>query len=217
MIRRIELLPASHLARRKQRQTVGLIAATGLVLVVVLLAYWFLLGVQISNEEDELVRAEARNQELQAEIDSLQRYAELEQEVQAKQAALSAVMVGDVDWPAVLTEIAMVIPGEVWLTNLSASAGLTEGATTVGTETAAVRINDQTPFGRIQFQGRSLSMPGVAKWLLRLKTVEEFDALWLNNANESEAAEGVEVIDFDTTLELGEGSASERYQQQGLP
>jgi Tfp pilus assembly protein PilN len=150
------------------------------------------------------------------------RNAALEAEVQAKRQALNTIMAGDVDWPAVLTEIAMVVPGEVWLTNLTASAGQTEGATQVGTETAEVRVSNRQPFGRIQFAGNSLSMPGVAKWMTRLESVREFFAVYLNNASKADAApageEGsggaaVDVVTFDTTLELSNKAASGRFQR----
>ncbi|MDQ4125483.1 MAG: PilN domain-containing protein, partial [Actinomycetota bacterium] len=136
--------------------------------------------------------------------------ADLQAEVTAKRQALVTVMTGDVDWPAVMTEVAMVIPGEVWLTGMSASAGATEGAAPVGTETAPVRVSDQTPFGRISFQGKSLSVPGVAKWLVSLRTVREFAAIWLNTATASET-EGTITIDFDSTLELSDRAASRRF------
>jgi Tfp pilus assembly protein PilN len=212
-MRRMELLPASHLERRRQRRTVGLIVISGMVALVLVLGYWLVLGMRVADARDELAQAQERNASLQADIDSLQRFAELADEVQAKKTALASVMAGDVDWPGVLTEIAMVVPGEVWLTNLTASAGQTEGSAPVGTETAAVRINDKETFGRIQFQGRSLSMPGVAKWLVRLGTANEFEALWLNNATQSESTESADVVDFATTLELNDKTASDRFQE----
>ena len=210
MMRRIELLPESYQAQRKQRRNLRLIVAGGVVLLALFLAYWLVLGMRIAGAERELDSVAARNQELQAEIDSLQRFAALEAEVNTKQIALATVMQSDVDWPAVLTEVAMVIPGEVWLTSLTASAGQTEGATAVGTETAVVRVSEEQPFGRIQFQGNSLSMPGVAKWLLRLGAVEEFEALWLNNATEGDVGT-TEVVNFDSTLELSDEAASGRF------
>ena len=216
MMRRIELLPETHLHRRRQRANLGIVAVVGLLLVALLLAYWVVLGMQVKDAEAELTEIAARNSELQAEIDSLQRFASLEAEVQSKQGALAAVMTGDVDWPSLLAQIAMVIPGDTWLVNLSASAGAGEGATAAGTETAPVRINTKQPFGRIQFTGRSLSMPGVAKWLLRLSAVDEFDALWLTDATKGEVAEGAEVVDYSSTLELNDGAASHRY-EGGLP
>jgi Tfp pilus assembly protein PilN len=212
-MRRVELLPASHLERRRQRRVLGVVVLAGLVVLLLLLSWWFVLGMQISDEEDELAAVQARNTELQAQIASLQRFARLEQEVLSKREALALVMGGDVDWPAVLTEVAMVIPGEIWLTNLTASAGQTEGAAPVGTETAAVRINAEQPFGRIQFTGRSLSMAGVAKWLVRMASVKEFDALWLNNATQGEVTQGIAVVDFDSTLEMSDVAASRRFQE----
>jgi Tfp pilus assembly protein PilN len=217
MMRRIELLPASHLDRRQHRRALATVVLAGLLLLLLVAVWWFMLGLKINDARDELARARARNRELQAEIDSLQRFAQLEAEVRAKQQALTQVMAGDVDWPGVLSEVAMVIPGEVWLTNMTASAGQTEGATTVGTETAPVRINERQPFGRIQFTGRSLSMSGVARWLVRLGSVREFVALWLNSANETTTTTvGIEVVDFDSTLEMSDAAASRRF-QDGAP
>lgn len=216
MMRRIELLPDSYRVRRQERRSIGLVIVAGLLVLVLVLGYWISLGMRVSDAEDELTQVQSRNGALQAEIDSLQRFADLEAEVIAKQGALATVMAGDVDWSSVLTEVAMVIPGEIWFTNLTASAGQTEGATAVGTESAPVRISEEQPFGRIQFQGTSLTMPGVAKWLVRLGAAREFNALWLNDATEAELGEGVEVVNFDSTLELSDRAASRRY-LDGLP
>lgn len=215
MMRRIDLLPQAYLEQRRRRRVTASVVIAGLVLLSLLLAYWVTLGVQIGNEENRLGQAQARNQTLQAEIDDLQRFAEMDAEVKSKTGSLATVMAGDVDWPGVLTQVAMVVPGEVWLTNLTASAGLTEGAAQVGTETAPVRVSNQDAFGRIQFQGKSLSMPGVAKWLVRLGSVKEFRALWLNNATEGEEEGGTATVTFDSTLELGGKAASERFQEEG--
>jgi Tfp pilus assembly protein PilN len=214
MMRRIELLPASYVQRRRQRRNVGLIVVAGMVVLVMVLGYWLVLGMQVADARTELAQAQSRNESLEADIASLQRFAELATEVQTKKALLAAVMTGDVDWPGVLTEIAMVLPGEVWLTNLTASAGTTAGAAPVGTETAPVHINEQETVGRIGFQGRSLSMPGVAKWLVRLQTAKGFSALWLNDATAGDSGTGTEVFDFDTTLELNDKALSGRFQEE---
>jgi Tfp pilus assembly protein PilN len=212
-MRRIDLLPQRYAEQRRQRRNLGLVVVAGLVALLLLLGWWFLLGQQIGNAEDELADVQATNAQLESQIAELQRFAALEAEVQAKRQALNTIMAGDVDWPATLTEIAMVVPGEVWLTNLTASAGQTEGATQVGTETAPVRVSNRQPFGRIQFQGQSLSMPGVAKWMTRLESVKEFFAVYLNSATKAEGEDTVEIITFDTTLELGNRAASGRFQR----
>ena len=212
MMRRIDLLPSVYAERRRQRRNVISVFVAGLLILLLLLGWWFYLGIQINDAEDDLAQVVAQNDALEAEIAELQRFAELAAEVEAKRTALQTVFAGDVDWPALLTEVAMVIPGEVWLTSLAGSAGSTEGATPVGTETAAIRIDDNEPFGRIKFSGTSLSMPGVAKWMIRLESVKEFFAVYLNNAAAAEQEIGVGTISFESTLELGEKANSRRFQ-----
>ena len=211
MMRRIELLPQTYVERQRQRRTFGSVLVAGVLIFVALVAFWFYLGMQISGERDALAEVQTQNSRLESQIAELERFAQLEQEVKDKQVALETVMAGDVDWPAVMTELAMVVPGEVWLTEFRGSAGMTEGATQVGTETAPVLINEEVPFGRVSFSGSSLTMPGVAKWLVGLGKVKDFEATWLEDATEEELEEQL-VIGFTNTIEFNERVASERFQ-----
>lgn len=212
MMRRIDLLPAQYEERRRQKRNVASILVAGLLILLLLVGWWFYLGVQVNDARERLADVEAANARLEAEIAELQRFADLAAEVEAKRTALQTVFAGDVDWPALLTEIAMVVPGEVWFTTLTASAGTTEGATPVGTETAPIRIDDKEPFGRIAFSGNSLSMPGVAKMLIRFEGVREFFAVYLSNATAAEEETGVGLVTFESTLELSNKAASQRFQ-----
>ena len=213
MMRRIDLLPPSYLARKKERSNLVIVVVAGIVAVLLLRGWWLWLGLKVSDAEEELARVERVNADLEVEIQELQRFVQLQNEVDAKRTALQQVMAGDVDWPGVLAEIAMVIPGEVWLTNLTASAGQTEGATQVPTETSPIPISDLEPFGRIEFQGESLSMPGVAKWMVRLEGVDSFYATYLRNATRTQADEGPDQFGFGTSIELSDEAASGRFQQ----
>ena len=214
MMRRIDLLPPSYRQRRRERSSL-LIAGVAIALVLLLLfGWWFWLGLQVNDAEAELADIQEANAELDAEIQELQRFVVLQNEVDAKRAALQTVMAGDIDWPGTLAEIAMVIPSEVWLTNLTGSAGLTEGATQVPTESSPIPISDQEPFGRIQFQGSSLSMAGVAKWMVRLEGVESFFATYLQNATETTSPTGGTIFTFGTTIQMSPEAASGRFQQR---
>ena len=212
MMRRIDLLPVAYVERRRQRRNVATVVVAGLAVFLLLMMWFLLLTTQIGDARDELADVQAQNRALEAQIAELARFAELEAEVQAKRTALQTVMAGDIDWPAMMTQIAMVIPGDVWLSSLTTSAGATEGAAPTGTETNAIRISRQAPVGRVQFTGHSVCMPGVARWLIRLGTVEDFSAIWLNSATEQDRAPGCEQVDFDSTLELSDGAVSNRFQ-----
>lgn len=212
MMRRIDLLPSAFQERRRERRNLALVVIASMLVLLLIIGWWVLLGTQVSSQQAALEAARDENNQLQAQIADLSRFQDLQNEVTTKRQALVAVMTGDVDWPAVMTEVAMVIPGEVWLTSMSGSAGTTEGASPVGTETAPIRVSDQTPFGRISFQGKSLTMPGVAKWLVSLRNVREFAAIWLNTATatgDTDTTTG--TIDFDSTLELSDRAASRRF------
>ena len=209
MMYRFDLLPASYAKKTAERRRVGIVAVVGLGLALGMLTWWFLLGSQINATKADLATAEARNAQLQTEIAELRKYDELALEVQDKAGNLLLVFQGDVAWPSMLNEVAMVTPGEVWLESLTTSAGLTEGSAPVGTETAEIRVGDGTPFGRIQFVGKSTTMTGVGKWMMRLASVKEFQAVWLNSATKTDATESVpEFIDFDSTIELNAKSSA---------
>ena len=210
-MRRIDLLPASYAEKRRQRRRIMLVIVAGMVVVLLILGYWLLLATRIKSAEDELTAVQAQNAQLQAQIDELQNFSALAAELEVKRQSLATVMIGDVAWPSLLTELALVVPGEVWLTGFTGSAARTEGETPVATESADVRINKLEPTGRIGFQGRSLSMPGIAKWLIRLDSVRAFKAVYLNNAAEADI-EGDIIIEFDSSVELGQKALSERFQ-----
>lgn len=212
MMRRIELLPESYLRAQRERRAILIVLLAG-ILVVLLLVVWFVkLGFDLDNANEELATIEAENEELRRQIAELQQFAELQAEVDQKREALRTVMAGDIDWPVLLTEVAMAVPGEVWLTSLEGSAGATEGAAPVGTETAPIRVSPKTPTGRIAFEGTSLSMPGVAKWLIRQEISRRFHAVYLGDATLTEQYQPTDAFTFTSSLELNENALSERFQ-----
>ena len=211
-MRRMDLLPVAYVERRRERRNIGLVFLAGAVVVLLLVGWFLLLTTQVNQAQDDLAAVQATNRQLEAEIAELQRFAELEAEVQAKRTALQTVFAGDIDWPAMMTQIAMVIPGDVWLNNFSTSAGTTEGAAPVGSEANAIRLSNKSPIGRISFDGNSVCMPGVPRWLIRLGTVKDFSAVWLSDATEADSRPGCEPVTFSSTVELDDSALSNRFQ-----
>ena len=219
MSQTIDLLPSRYAARRHQRQTVGVIAIAGLAVLILLIVFWLYLGSQIATANSDLEAAQATNTSLQTDVSRLQRYATLETTVTTKASDLSSVMANDVDWPSVLTEIGMVVPSNVQLTTITASAGTVEGATPVATETATVRIAKDAPYGRVSFQGSTLEMKDVSAWLVSLGQVPGFQAPYLNDASKAvdtttttTGTTGPELVTFDTSVEMTPKTAAKRFQ-----
>jgi Tfp pilus assembly protein PilN len=213
MMHRIELLPESYRRQQRERRVIALVVMAGLF-VVLLLTIWFVrLNFQISDAKDELATIQAENETLQNQIAQLQTFQELKNEVDAKRLALDTVMAGDLDWPVLMTEVAMAAPGEVWLRTMTASAGDTEGSTPAPTETAPIDVSTKQSVGRIQFEGSSLSMPGVAKWLIRQDLSKTFEAVYLSDAVETEIA-GQQAFNFTSSLELNQRAFSDRFTEE---
>jgi len=210
LIRRIDLLPESYRQQQRERRIIAFVVLGGL-LVVLLLTIWFVrLNFQVSNAKDELAKIQAENQTLRNQIAQLQSFQALKDEVDAKRLSLETVMAGDLDWPVLMTEVAMAAPGEVWLRTMAASAGATEGSTPAPTETAPIDVSTKESVGRIQFEGSSLSMPGVAKWLIRQDLSKTFEAVYLSDAVEVEIAEQ-QAFNFSSSLELNRRAFSDRF------
>jgi Tfp pilus assembly protein PilN len=218
MMRRIDLLPAIYAQRRRERRNLFLVIVAGLVVLLLMFVWWFLLGVQVQDAQEDLAAAQAKNVQLSQDIQRLEQFADLESEVQSKRTALQTVFAGDLDWPALFTELAMVIPDDVWLRTLSTSAGATEGAQPVPTEANPIDIEAAEPFGRMQFEGSAVSMRAVATWLLRLDTVDEFLAAYLGSAERPEEPgdTGIAVVEFANTIELSDKAVSQRFQGEDL-
>ena len=213
-MRRLDLLPVAYVERRRDRRNRALVVVAGMLVLLLLIGWYFMLRGQVSTANDELFAVQAQNLQLESQIAALQQFAALDAEVQSKRTALTTVFAGDIDWPAVLTEVAMVVPGDVWLDSLRASAGVTEGSQPVPSEANPIRLTRQPAIGRVNFGANSTScMPGVARWLVRLAEVEEFDAAWIGSATENDTRPGCEPpVLFDSTLELNEAALSHRFE-----
>jgi Tfp pilus assembly protein PilN len=208
MMRRIDLLPAAYIQRRRDRRNTSIVLLVAGLVLLLLLVWYFILRGQIAQANTELADVKRQNQVLEGQIAELQRFAELDAEVKAKRTALQTVFAGDIDWPSVMTEIAMVTPGEVWL---SAFDGVGTGSATADAEAVAA---DAGTVGQLSFGGNSATcMPGVAKWLVRVANVDEFDAAWIGSASEADTRPGCEPpVVFDSTLELNQKALSHRFE-----
>lgn len=212
MMRRIDLLPVAYVQRRKERRNITLVVLAGLFVALLLLVWYFILRGQISDARTELANVQSRNQVLEGQIAELQRFALLDAEVKAKRTALQTVFAGDIDWPSVMTSIAMVTPGEVWLNGLEATGSAPTDAAVA--PSGGIALTQKVTVGRLSFTANSAScMPGVAKWLVRMTSVEEFDAAWIGSATEADSRPGCEPpVTFDSTLELNEKALSHRFE-----
>jgi hypothetical protein len=109
--------------------------------------------------------------------------------------ALSAALAGRVAWDRVLRQISLVLPEDVWLTNLSATA---PGTTTVAAGTAAAP--------GFNLVGSTYSQDGVARFLSRLSVVPDLQNVQLVSS-QTALASGREIVQFTIVADVRAGGS----------
>jgi Tfp pilus assembly protein PilN len=154
----------------------------GTVLVTAVLAAMFLTA--STGVADNQKRRDAAQAELAATPippPTVPGTSELDQQKNARIGALSAALSGRLAWDRVLREISLVLPDDVWLSSLSATAPVAASTTS----TAGFSIN-----------GRTYSHDGVARLLARLSVVPHLANVQLLHSTIATSDTGRKVVEF---------------------
>ena len=229
-MRAVNLLPAEPKRTRKAPGVVTQVALVAPFVVGGLLAAGFLLSSSQANSKRATLQA------LQDELAALpapsrqpQQNPELATERSLRIATLSATLQSRLVWDRVLREISEVLPGDVWLTTLSAQSpetpttvagpapaptgatGASGTATTTDTTatttapatttTAAPPPPAPTTVQPLNLQGYTYSQDGVARLLSRLQVVPALENVKLVSSTES-VVSGQTVVSFTITADV---------------
>ena len=132
---------------------VALLAVALLALVVTVLT-----NNQISDRKAEKESLQSQVDEAQAEAKQLQSFANFASMQQAREVTVTSLAQSRFDWQRVLRELAIVIPPDVWLTNLTAKVSAEAG---VGESAASDSSSGSAP-GTSTIAGPSLDIKGCA-------------------------------------------------------
>ncbi len=171
----VNLLPPEFRQRHRSRALTRQIVM-GVVAAVVLVAVLFVFeSSKLSKAQEDLAAQNAANAALQSQINTLQRFADLQTELNTKQQLVTSLQADEVQWSGVLHDLSMVMPSDVFLTNFTGQITLGSG----GWETAPGATG---LIGNLQFQGVSLNFPNMALWLDRMVNVDGWANAWVSSA-----------------------------------
>jgi len=177
----VNLLPSEVRERQKTRRVTTAIGA-GAGVAVVLLGFVFVVqSSRLTSAQHQLTLQQSTNQRLQSQISGLQRYQDLKQQVSDKQAVVTEITTGEIQWSGVLRDLSMVIPGDVWMNQVTGTAATTPGSTT----TVANAAPGSNLVGQLQFTGSTLDHPSVALWLTRLTKANGWVNPWVTTSSKS--------------------------------
>jgi Tfp pilus assembly protein PilN len=226
---RVNLLPKEIKEQRLVRRQRGGVAVAFAVLLA-LLGLWYVRESQkLTEARQEADRERAVAAGLRAKKTELQPYAALGSQIAAAEQLRAKVYAREIRFSNILQDISAIIPGDVWLTQMSVA--LKETGTAAGAGGAAAAATALTPgspgagspVASITFTGASLEHVDVGGFVRALSSgpKRHGSRVYLNpyfTASQKDAQEGGETtVTFSATVDLSQAAFSGRFQAGGKP
>jgi Tfp pilus assembly protein PilN len=204
-MRAVNLLPRQQVQQKRERpNAIPLVAGIGGAVVVLVLAAGFLLANRsVNRQRDALNTARAVLAATPAHHVSAQTNAFRSTILDAREQrslALAAAIGKRVAWDRILRRMALVLPDDVWLTNMSGTMPL-ETAAPLTTPTSSALPATPTAF---TLQGSTYSQAGVARLLARLEVVPDLKNVQLQSSTAT-AIGSQRVINFTIVSDIRQG------------
>lgn len=197
----VNLLPPDVQAAQRQRRLAGVVALAGVGVIGLILVFYVLQLSKLAGIRADIEDQERNNQNLQAEIDRLQEFEDLQARLQAKQELLNQVFANEVSFSGLLMDVSRVIPSTAALTSLSASKQ--EPTPSTGGTTLLI--------GRIDVAALGIDYDSVASWLTRLERVRGWVNPWVNSI--ADPATG--PVTYTSGVDLTDAAVTERGRRAG--
>lgn len=170
-MRPVNLIPREERTGERQPMRSGPLAYVvigALVAAVLGVALLVTTDNQISDSKAEITTLESETAAVEARAQSLSAYTQFHALHQQRLATISSLADSRFDWERVMRELALILPDDVWLTNLTgtASPGVSvEGATTIS-------LRDSVSGPALAMTGCASSQKAVAGFVQALKEID---------------------------------------------
>jgi Tfp pilus assembly protein PilN len=204
-MRAVNLLPKDDAQRGRRQQNLPALISTALIVLVT-----GLVGVLYFSAKSDSTTKQLELEDARAELALLPTPSELASQTagqrklaserQARIAALSAALGHRVAWDRVLREISLVLPDDVWLTQLAAFSPKPP------TGEAPVTVPGAAPQG-FTMAGYTYSHDAVARLITRLSVIPDLNNVWLERSLRTKLV-GRHVITFTIKADVRAPGAS---------
>jgi len=147
---RVNLLPSEIKKGQQVRRRSVLVAIIGAAVIGVIIVLSLLQSMRLAQVNDDIEAQNRTNQALQAEINDLQRYEDLQTEAQQQQTLLESAYANEVAYSGVLVDVSKVIPSDTYLASFSSSVdtAAAPSADTTTTFVGTMTFTGSTATGR---------------------------------------------------------------------
>ncbi|MFL5869740.1 MAG: PilN domain-containing protein [Solirubrobacterales bacterium] len=125
---------------------------------------------QISDRKAEKSSLEAQRAEAQARADALGPYAEFASTTQARMATVTSLAQSRFDWVRVLRELSLVLPDDIWLTDLTGAANA--GGETTQSSSSGGSLTEGLAVPTLSIAGCGTGHDAVAEFVEALKDID---------------------------------------------
>jgi len=202
-MRAVNLLPRDHGQRTIKKESLPvLVGACSAVLVLAVLGAMFMMGSgKIAAQQRKLDDLNRRFQALPPPPPGPTAAEQaLAGEQSARVTALSAALASRVSWDRVFREFSLILPDDVWLTELSAKSPISP-ATNAASETGTGTPSEFT------ITGRTYSHDGVARLLSRLQVVPDLTNVQLVSSTLAKVG-NQSVVEFSIAADIKSASGT---------
>jgi Tfp pilus assembly protein PilN len=207
---RVNLLPPEILEVRSVRRAQAGLGAAVVASLLVVGGLWGLATMDEASAQRELDAANARQTAVNSETAALSDVAATYTRIQQRRAVLSSAMSGEVLWSEYLTDLALLMPDNVWLetvtvTPVEGAAAATPGAPEFGPQTAPGAI------ATIAFTGQALAQDDVTNWLQSISRGKGFTNVYFTDSTLGKFGNAAKAVKFTSTLSVTAEALSNRY------
>jgi Tfp pilus assembly protein PilN len=177
-----------------------LVALAGVLVFAALAAFYLMAGADVTKKKGQAedLRAELAGYQVPKQQPAKDKSAALAQERISRTTTLGGALAGRLAWDRVLRELALVIPSDVNLTSIQASA---PGAASV---TAAPPADGSAPTN-FTLVGSTASQASVAEFLSRLSVIPELTSIGLKTAAKGTDPDNPQAVAFTISAALRSG------------
>ncbi len=140
----------------------------GLVLVLVGVCAVVFMGNQVTDKQSQVESLEAQAVETEARAESLNSYVSFAAVRETRAATIDSLAKSRFDWERVIRELSLVIPKNVWLSNLTGTVApevqLDDGA--------SIGLRSSIPGPALEFIGCARSQPAIASFIASLNDID---------------------------------------------
>jgi len=157
-----------------------LIGVTALVLV----------GNQISDREGDIARLEVEDAHQKAKAERLVAYTQFRELSEQRVTTVASLANSRFDWERVMRELALILPNDVWLVNLSATAA---PGVDVQSSGGAASLRASAPGPALELSGCAVGQEAVAGFVSALKDIEGVTRVGVQSSGLPEKEEDAEA------------------------